>query len=69
MSALSDRDAVLAAVPRGGRLRNATQVQAFAGKRMSVRTVELILRQLRAEGVVVRREPFSAGRPERWGAS
>jgi hypothetical protein len=69
MTHVSDRDAVLAAVPRGGRLRNATQVQAFASKRMSVRTVELILRQLRAEGVAQRREPFSQGRPERRGAS
>lgn len=67
MSTMTDREAVLAALPPVGRLRRAAEVQAFAPKRMPRDTVEFVLRQLWQEGLVVRREPFNIGLPERWG--
>lgn len=65
---MTDREAVLAGLHREqGLLRRAVEVQAFAPKRMSRKAVEAGLRQLQAEGLVVRREPFDRGLPDRWG--
>jgi hypothetical protein len=58
---------VLAGLPAKGRLRRAAEVQAFAPKRMSRTTVEAILRQLWDEGLVIHRDPFDVGLPDRWG--
>ena len=64
---LSDRDAVLAGLPEKGLLRRAAEVQAFAPRRMHRDTVEAVLRQLWQEGLVVHRDPFDVGLPDRWG--